>query len=212
VSAFPLNHHRDNPLGQRLRDARLNQGVTLTKAAANLNIAVKYLEAIENNRVKNLPAADYFDKYLTAYAAYLKIPDAEVQQIRQPAKTATENELERRHLVAWPRWFKRGLVGLLFFLLVIFLVYKVNQIFQPPPLAIISPTDGTIVTQQQLQVKGISASEAEVLINNQVVFIDPAGNFSTTLDLQKGLNLIKISAKKPYSRSSEVEIRVLFND
>ena len=62
-----------------------------------------------------------------------------------------------------------------------------------------------------------NSNDTENLLNPRFVFVgahwvDKDGNFSTLVDLQKGLNLIKITAKKRYSRISEAEIRVLFNE
>ncbi|MBI5766004.1 hypothetical protein HZA71_02130, partial [Candidatus Falkowbacteria bacterium] len=51
-----------------------------------------------------------------------------------------------------------------------------------------------------------------IIINNNNVFVDNEGGFQTTLDLQNGLNLIKITAKKRYGRAREVDLRVLLNE
>jgi len=109
-------------------------------------------------------------------------------------------------------WFKFNRwmgVSLLVFVLLTFLLWNINSIFRPPKLEIFSPLDGAIVFQRQLEIKGKTIKEAEITINNRSILVDVNGNFSALIDLQNGLNLIKISAKKRYSRFSNVEIRVL---
>ena len=86
------------------------------------------------------------------------------------------------------------------------------KIFSPPVLEISYPLDGSLVSEKQITLRGHSAKEVELIVNNKEIFVDDNGNFETIVDLQKGLNLIKITAKKRYSRIQEKEIKLLFKD
>ena len=119
---------------------------------------------------------------------------------------------KKPNIVAVSEYWRRALLVIIIIGLVAFLAWKVDAIFRPPTLTILSPQDGLITYSRQLDVVGMSTPEAEIVINYKAVFVDSAGKFSTTVDLQNGLNLIKITAKKRYSRTSEVQIRVLFNE
>jgi len=214
MSAYILNkNHRDNPLGDRLHQARLDQGKTLKKAAHDLNIPIKYLEALENNQPGMLPGADYFDRYLAVYVKYLKISQTEINRLKGQSKIAKQaNNFKKQSVVAWTEYLGRVIVLIIVVALIIFFSLKVNAIFMPPELKIISPADGLITASRQVEVKGLSIPEAEIIINNKAVLVDQSGNFASLIDLQKGLNLIKITAKKRYSRINEQDIRVLFNE
>ncbi|MFA5021426.1 MAG: helix-turn-helix domain-containing protein [Patescibacteria group bacterium] len=208
-----MNRHKANPLGDYLREKRLDLGKTFKKASQDLNIPIKYLEALENDQPELLPGRDYFEKYLSAYIGYLKIKPAEIEPLQNKLKAIKpRQDIKKQGPVAWSEYWVRAAVILIISALIIFLIMKVNAIFQPSGLEIFSPSDGLITLDRQLEVKGRSTPEAEVIINNKAVLVDQAGNFSTFVDLQKGLNLIKITAKKRYSRASEAEIRVLFNE
>ncbi|MFA6526724.1 MAG: helix-turn-helix domain-containing protein [Candidatus Buchananbacteria bacterium] len=208
-----LTRHNPNPLGDYLREKRLDQGKTLKKASQDLNISIKYLEALENNQPGMMPGPEYFDRYLSSYVKYLKIDPAEADSLKSKSEIFKHTkDLKKQAMVAWTEYWVRAAIIIIAMVLVIFLAIKVNAIFMPPELKIISPQDGLITVSRQLEVKGLSTPEAEIVINNMAVYVDPAGNFSTPVDLQKGLNLIKITAKKRYSRTSVAEIRVLFNE
>lgn len=208
-----LTRHKANPLGDYLRDRRLDQGKTFKKASQDLNIPIKYLEALENSQPKAMPGPEYFDRYLSIYIKYLKINPSEIDSLKNKTEIISQaKDLKKQARVAWTEYFGRAAIIIIVMLMVIFLALKVNAIFMPPELRIISPADGLITSSRQLEVKGVSSPEAEIIINNQAVYVDQAGNFSTSVDLQKGLNLIKITAKKRYSRESIAEIRVLFNE
>jgi transcriptional regulator with XRE-family HTH domain len=212
MSAFLIHKHH-NPLGEKLREVRLNKGITLKKASADLNIASRYLEAIENFQPSMLPGKEYFDKFLTVYAKYLGIKEEDVANLRSlTAENKKRSTFGDQNLLSVYDWIVRGLIVLAIAGFLFFLVFRINAIFMPPQLMIAYPQDGLITNERQLQIKGNSVVEAEVVINNRAVLVSPTGEFLTMIDLQSGLNLIKITAKKRYSRINEIEIRVLLKE
>ncbi len=58
-------------LGNYLRHTRQELGVDVAQAAHHLYIRVKYLHALEEGRLADLPGAAYAKGYLTSYAEYL---------------------------------------------------------------------------------------------------------------------------------------------
>ena len=213
MNVFIKNNQVSNPLGEKLRQGRLAKGFSVSKASKDLNIAAKYLEAIENNRPSQLPGREYLNFFLKQYCGYLDLNYRECWSLadKQAESIAVKN-LKNKHFFVWFNFSKKALIILGIIGVLSFLILKIDGIFRPPKLEIFSPRDGLITLTRQLEIKGESVKEAEVMINNQPVLVDQAGKFATLIDLQNGLNLIKISAKKRYSRPSEAEIRVLFND
>jgi len=202
-----------NPLGDYLREARLNKGLTIKKSGADLNVATKYLEALESQEVRILPNEDYFDKLLIKYADYLDVNRQKVMELKNKADELSRfAHLDKQNYFSLSEWMSRLIIIVAVSGLVIFLLFKINAIFSPPSLNIISPEDGTVYYNRQLVVSGTTAKEAELLINNKATFVDQNGRFETVVDLQNGLNLIKISAKKRYSRTEDINLRVLFNE
>jgi hypothetical protein len=120
--------------------------------------------------------------------------------------------LGKTYFFPWRKLLKFVLIVVIFLAIFIFLAWRVEQIFRPPYLNIIEPADGLITNQREIRVYGQSLKEADIVINNKAIFVDNQGFFETKIDLQKGLNLIKISASKRYSRENVVNLRVLLND
>ena len=201
-----------NNLGEHLKEARLKKGVNLLKASAETKIATKYLEALEQNKPWLLPSSDYLPKFLKTYCNYLGLDNEACQKTASQLQSLSYKSLKNSNLFVWSSFISQAAIIIGAIALLAFLIWRVNEIFRPPELAITQPVDGLITTNRQLDVVGHSTREAEIIINNKAVFVDTGGNFSTTVDLQKGLNLIKITAKKRYSRQSEATIRVLFNE
>lgn len=78
-------------------------------------------------------------------------------------------------------------------------------------LAITQPIDGTQFTTARIIVAGKTAAKAEVFISDQELIADGSGNFSTSLILDEGENIIMVVANDDSGNSSEQEITVSYN-
>jgi cytoskeleton protein RodZ len=76
-------------VGEELREARNALGVSLEDAAAQLRINKRYLQALEEGRVKDLPGAAYAVGFVRSYATALGLdPDEAVRRFRDVSGTA----------------------------------------------------------------------------------------------------------------------------
>lgn len=76
-------------VGEELREARIALGVSLEDAAAQLRINKRYLQALEEGRVKDLPGAAYAVGFVRSYATALGLdPDEAVRRFRDVSGTA----------------------------------------------------------------------------------------------------------------------------
>jgi cytoskeletal protein RodZ len=200
-------------LEELLSEARNEFHISLEEASKDLNIPFRYLESLEKGKLDDLPGNEYVKKTLKKYCGYLGI---NFKTCWNKAKKKSsfigirKINVEKRYLASWPQLVRRGVVLFVVLAVLIFLSIKVQQIFIPPVLSISYPQDGSVVVSKQIVVSGKSEPEVELIVNNRKIFVDSEGNFETTIDLQTGLNLIKISAKKRYSRVKESDIRLLY--
>ena len=67
-----------SPLGETLRRARLNKGITFEDAERVTRIPRKYLEALELEHFSILPAPVYARGFLRSYAGYLGLDPTEL--------------------------------------------------------------------------------------------------------------------------------------
>ena len=202
-------------LGEKLIEARNQRHINLDEAAKDLKVPFRYLESLEHNNFDDLPDKNYLKDLLKNYCRYLKISFIDswiLVQSHPNWSNKNTDQVKKKYFIAWPKLAKRSLLFFLALAIIIFWVMKVQEIFSPPFLEISYPQDGSIVESQQIILVGRSEKEVELIVNNQEIFVDENGNFETLVDLQKGLNLIKISAKKRYSRLEEKEIRLLLKD
>jgi hypothetical protein len=78
-------------------------------------------------------------------------------------------------------------------------------------LDILQPQEGTTVDNQNLMIKGKTAAEAEVFVNEKQLKADSNGDFFTTITLDEGENNISIVANDEDGNFAEKEITVTYN-
>jgi hypothetical protein len=124
------------PIGERLREARMRQGRDITEVEIATKIRAKYLRALENDEFSMLPGSTYVKSFLRTYAEYLGL-DAHllVEEFRAQHEPRGEGEMpsfappsrarparERRGGVGGPMALSPGLLlagGVLFVLLLL---------------------------------------------------------------------------------------------
>jgi len=200
--------------GKILAEQRRLKRLSLDFISKKIKIPFKYLEALEYADFNNLPCT-HWKKFLKQYSGYLGLNWRQVMRIAKAdfKKSANVNcAIDKNYLMSWPKRIKTLVIFLVIAGVLVFLGLKVNQIFSAPFLQIMEPQDNSKTYQKQIKVIGKSQKEAEISINNNPIFVDENGIFETTIDLKKGLNLIKITAKKKYSRIREADLRVLLTE
>jgi cytoskeleton protein RodZ len=81
-------------IGERLREARMRQGLDLTEVEVATKIRAKYLRAMENDEFAMLPGSTYVKSFLRTYAEYLGL-DAQllVEEFRAMHEPRGEGEM-----------------------------------------------------------------------------------------------------------------------
>ncbi|HWB86257.1 MAG TPA: helix-turn-helix transcriptional regulator [Bryobacteraceae bacterium] len=87
-----------------LATIRRNRGLTLEQIASRTKISVRYLRAIEEGRLHNLPGGVYTSSYLRQYAAAIDYP-GELVSGETPPPIFVEDSGAGRKASAWA-WFR----------------------------------------------------------------------------------------------------------
>lgn len=210
---------RSKTLGERLRKVRQEANVSLEDAEAATQIRKQYLAAIEAGDYSLLPGPVYIEKFLKRYAEFLKVSsdfvldlyhqqDKKVLKKRYHPDYALPSRTVRRAFIT-PQVVRLLAICIVIAACLAYLIFEIGNIFSPPRLTVDSPPDATTVAQDSIEVRGTTEPEVTVLINGQQVFLDEDGNFSETVTLKEGLNVITVSAAKKRSKPTTVLRHVL---
>lgn len=206
-------------LGDKLRCLREEARLPLEEFARVSGIQPRFVQALEAGQYDRLPGEAYVRNFLRIYADQFHVnPERVFELYRKESKvvrSATPDvltppkALPQPHAIRWHRVLKRSAVSLCIVALLVYLGLKVRTILTPPALSLTSPAQDMTTRTPSILVEGATEHEATVTINGQQALTDQNGHFAETLDLEPGLNSIKVAAKKERSRSTTISRQVV---
>ncbi|TSC55377.1 MAG: XRE family transcriptional regulator [Parcubacteria group bacterium Gr01-1014_18] len=214
-------------LGSTLSEKRESQRADTKTVSRILAIDRKYLDAFENGQYGVLPALVYAKNYLRAYSQYLELDYALLEglflkelDIYQKSRQQKESALLPRKLDVsalcslWviPKMARNISICCIVLFAGYYLARSSQEIFTPPNLALSTPPDNYVTREPTVTISGQTQKEAAVKVNGKLILIDESGNFSESLPLQKGMNLLEISAAKKYSKNNTVIRKIMYMD
>ncbi|MDD5340883.1 MAG: helix-turn-helix domain-containing protein [Patescibacteria group bacterium] len=207
---------REETLGHVLKRYREEAGLKIEQVEKDTKISKRMILALENDDHAILPEDLYAKNLIKSYAEYLSLDYNKLlnlfnkgREINKGANLEKQKVQGETKVYMTPQLFRYVVMGIILLVLLIYLGIQINQIFTPPFLEVDQPPQSLTTTQNFIEVKGETEKEARVFINGKEIFIDPNGGFLATLDLQKGLNTIKISASKKHSSENVIYREIL---
>lgn len=209
-------------LGGTFRYARMLFGLTIDEIAEDLKIRTDIIRAIERGDFHAIEEPIYRTLMVKTYAEYLGFEWKNIQHEynRESLYTAKKEKsnnvntdcVQRTDFVVAPRLLKHiflfvGMAGI-----VVYLAITAGSVLARPALTIFSPNDQEISPSKTISIEGAASSDANVFINGQSVPKNKDGHFSQTFTLTEGVNSIRISASKKYSKETIVTRTVLYEN
>lgn len=145
-------------LGQRLRNARQSQGISISQAATETRILQRYLEALEDGDYQYLPGDVYARGFIRNYALYLKIPVEELIQLYRYERGRTEPIVIRPAVVPQitPSTILPQLLGVFFVMLTItglgYLVLRAVEYLDITPAPIVENSSEVVAATATIAV------------------------------------------------------------
>lgn len=207
-------------LGMFLREKREAAGKSVAALAYMARVQEKHILAFEQNANGQLPDVLYQQFFLRSIATVLEI-DAHELLALHAAQDAQVVGLRSQALppprASWgafivaPRVVSVALVATFAFVALGILGWEIRAMTALPTVALAAPLDGSLSTAPTIAVTGSTERGTELRINGELVYLHADGNFSEAVHLHRGLNIIKIAAKKVHSDEQVLYRRVLWN-
>ncbi len=217
MTEFTKKNLNDNGLGAKLKAARELRQINLEVAARRLNIRLEYLLAIEGGRFDRLPAGLYSKNYIKDYAALLGFPANETKKwiadnleiTNETINPFSQKIVRRKEFMVFPKLIKNLILASVFLACLLYLAFYFKKIIFPPFLEVYQPSKNIKISENFIKIKGITEPEAELSINGETILNTSRGDFSTSINLKKGVNNIVIKAKKKYSGEALILRQIL---
>jgi cytoskeletal protein RodZ len=200
-------------LGQRLKKAREDAGLTLRKFAEISKIQTRYPEYIEEGRYEKLPAFVYIHGFLKKYSQILNLPFKELIQQYQneiEAVSAAKKEviglpsLSSPKVVITPKKLKWAAIIIVILAILGYFIYQLDYLIAPPKLILEYPAQDLTINNSSIKISGQAEYSAKLTINGQQIFVDNNSRFSQEINLSPGLNTLQIEATNRFGKTSKI--------
>lgn len=230
---------RQQTVGEILREARLNAGLSIQDIADETSVSAKYIRALEEGRYNDLPSPVYIKNYLQRICEVLGIAwevigslyEKEVQVYTDVPKARHESSARRvrgrgrrrsrssggrsvhgQRAILVSRWFGVGAIAIVVLLLLVYFLVQITELLGAPELIVSDPVEDISVTERSYDVRGQTEPEAIVTINQQPVGLSQDGSFEVEVFLKPGLNAIRITTASKRGAERSIERFIVYDD
>lgn len=221
TAAFKKKQIDDKGVGERLRAAREEMGLSRKDVEKATRVTAKYIRALEEHAFDKLPETLYAKNFVRALSKHYGLDPAVMTEAllrettavsgKEPEPTKLIERLHGKRLVATPIAIKIGVLVIAFASVVSYFAYSVHSILRPPRLIVHTPQDSQVFDERQVTLEGETEPEVELTVNQESVLIESDGTFRETLNLPEGVSILRVAAKKRHSKAQELYLRVVID-
>lgn len=211
---FKTKEIKTYTLGDKLKDVRESMKMPLWQASKKTNIPLNYLEHLEQGNYEELPADIYVVAYLKKYAEILNLNIEEILELFKAergiiADSPKSSKKNRKGVVITPKRLTLVLVIIGIALIFGYFWHQLSYLINPPNIKITQPVSDLTTNQRFIEVSGQTESDVHLTINGKEIYVDSRGYFRSAIDLELGLNILKIEAKDRFGKTSTVIRKVM---
>jgi transcriptional regulator with XRE-family HTH domain len=217
MNKFSFPTEKEAP-GGTLRLNRESKKIELEEAAKHLRIKKEYLIALENDEYDKLPSGLYGRQFLKKYCQLLRLnykkilADTPLAESEEDSNPFSQKILKPWNLLVFPKLFKNILLIFLFFVFILYLLFYFRGLSSAPKLIVDYPDKNLVTKLNNLEIKGKTDPETEVIINGNSIISNENGDFIYEIRLKTGLNNINIIAKKKHGRETVLQRQILVEE
>jgi hypothetical protein len=198
-------------LNNRIKESR----ISIENLNKSTGVPMNYLEALVSGDFNILPATPYVKGYLRQIAPALNCSSDELWSLFEKAtviKVSGATDRLPGNRFATPKtkptvWIWVGIGGLI---LLGYFLLNGSRIVGQPILEIYNlETERTTVNTPEIIIKGNISPNDTLTINNQIIEIDPLGNFEENYLFDEGLNTVNFRVKRFLGRELNL-VRYVF--
>lgn len=205
-------------VGDILKSARKQRNISLDQLAAYTRINKRYLEAIEANDFRQLPAAAFTKGFLHTYATIVGVDPSQVLAIfRRDYESDEKGRIIPRSLLKPLKAASRGvspslltivISGVVGIIIIGFFIFQIVQFSAAPKLTLNEPSENAVLISP-ITIRGTTDPLATLTVNNRPILVDPNGNYSTQVQLTQGQHTLVMVAVGRTGKKTSIE-RVIY--
>lgn len=210
-------------VGIDLIEFREKAGLSRADASRLTKIPEYLIRALEEERWEEIQDPVYFERI---FKSYLDVLGANTNYFLEKYRECVKGYYERRSREEFlPRPCKvrstelavgsriLTVVGITVLVVALagYVYLQVRGITAPPSLSLEAPSEGMVLSEPNVLVKGQTASDVTVEVNGRSAIVQQDGRFEVHLDVPRGTTAIEVIAKKRHGRESTITRHILFD-
>ncbi len=89
--------------------------------------------------------------------------------------------------------------------------FKMRNLLEGPVIAVSTPQNGTTVGTSTEIIRGTAKNVSSLSLNDRPIFIDEQGNFSETVALSPGYNILSLKGQDKFGKKTELVLQLTVN-
>lgn len=206
-------------LGARFKKAREARQFSIKDLSHAVQIASKYIEALEEDNFEVFPAKVYATGFFRKSIKILGVEGQEelvkefnnewdVRMFRKRKEAVSLPENRGKSPIVTPKRLTLSIFTLAMVAFFIFMSSRVIHFLQNPALVIEAPIENAVSTDPVTKIKGKVEKESLLTVNGREVTIDESGNFENEFELIAGVNALEFIAKDKFGKMTK-EVRYI---
>lgn len=198
--------------GEKLKEERLKQGLTLEEVSQGTKIRKNFLDAIEKSEYEKLPASTFAQGFVRNYTQFLGLPETEVLPVfrrefdeERIFKVLPEGVAQKDFPISRLKKSQLILIPLLFLILIFYILFQYKDALVNPGVEITSPKENQLVSSNLVAVAGSTNPDNVVFVNDFPVSVDEDGKFKKSISVFPGKTTITIKIINRFNKTTEVE-------
>ncbi|HCB31388.1 MAG TPA: hypothetical protein DEP50_12370 [Acinetobacter lwoffii] len=202
-----------NTVGQILKEARIQKGITLVKLENLTKIKKEFILKLEKGEWNKLPEFPVVSGFIKNLAGALGLSVDNINAILRrdypPKKLAINPKPDVQSKFTWsPKLTFIVSVGMLVVLVLGYLGFEYRKFIQSPELEIYNPQNREIIINNKVKVSGKTTTDVVVTVNNQPIILDQDGGFATEIEITEETKSLIFKAVSRSGKVTEKNISI----
>ncbi len=208
------NENKKN-FSEFLTEAMSSRGFNIQKLSEITDIPEKYIIDLIDEDFSKLPPVPYVCGYLIKMAEVLGIDGRQLLELFKEGDVVKRENIDNlpyNRFAIKPFNKKKVVIGIILFFVIIYFIWRADDLIGVPEIKIIYPAAGTLIVNESIiKLEGeIKNQFDKLIINGNEIFIEDSGKFSKDYNLQPGINKIEIKAKRFLGKEIKVVREVIY--
>ena len=190
-------------IGELLSRERQAKNISIEELSKKTKIRAEYLKFIENDQFEKLPSATFVKGFIRNYASAVGISpkraaavfrrDFDQNQKGQVVPRGFTNPIKPSSGLWNPKTTTATLIIICILAISGYTLRQIIAYSSAPTLVVESPVDKEVTTNN-VEVRGVTTTDATVEVNNQPISTDINGRFRTNVNLDSGEHTLVVEA------------------